>query len=194
MSCNCSCSSANLPCCCPTPSVNTTTTSAPCPDGTLCDEVVSSDCIVYNGVSVPCYNIANGSTVTDLLQVLIAKLGPCTTTTTLPAGGVFNVIVNSNVTGGSITAVNPSNLYTGVTLPCTVGNTKTGVLISSLTGGSMSINGTTGSAAAKLLIIKNNITISTSNIAANQTNFTVTITSVTVGLTDSLTIQLVTQA
>lgn len=83
MSCNCNNSYYNLPCCCPTePLITTTTTS--CPDGTICDEVMQSDCIIYNGYDLGCYGIAPGSSLTTILQTLILLLPGCSTTTTEP--------------------------------------------------------------------------------------------------------------
>jgi hypothetical protein len=83
MACSCNNSYYNLPCCCPTEPLITTTTTL-CPDGTICEEVLQSDCIIYNGYDLGCYGIAPGSSLTTILQTLILLLPGCSTTTTEP--------------------------------------------------------------------------------------------------------------
>jgi hypothetical protein len=158
----------------------------------------SSDCIIYNGVAAPCFNINTGSSVTDLLEVLITKLGACaptTTTTTTIAPGVLTINVLSAVTGGQIVSFGTAfyTLNGGNALPCAAGATKLGNITTALTSASLNTTVTTGTVAAKLLIIKNSVTIGTLNIAANQTNFVATITGLTWLTTDNVTVQLITQ-
>lgn len=202
MSCNCGCSSMNLPCCCPTPVSGITTTTTLCPGGNPCDEMFSSDCIIYNGPSASCFNINTGSNVTQLLQILMAQLGPCsttttssTTTTTTLGPGIFTVNVASGVTSGQIVSFGTTfYTLTSGTLPCAAGATKLGNITTALTNASLTTTVTTGAVAAKLLIIKNSVTIGTLNIATNQTNFAATITGLTWLTTDNVTVQLITQA
>lgn len=84
MACGCNNSYYSLPCCCPQAPVGTTTTTTTtlCPDAIPCEEAYKSDCIIYNGPNLACYGIKTGDTVTDILNVIIAQLDPCTTTTT----------------------------------------------------------------------------------------------------------------
>lgn len=185
MSCNCNNAYYSLPCCCPTP-VGTTTTTTLCPNGNPCDEMFSSDCIIYNGVAAPCFNINTGNSVTQLLQAIITQLGACTT---------FTVNVLSTLTSAQIISFGTTfyTLNTGNTLPCAAGATKLGLLTSPLTNGSLTTIVTTGTTAAKLLVIKNNLVIGSANIAANQSNSSVTISGLTWITTDKLTIQLIAQ-
>jgi hypothetical protein len=185
MSCNCNNAYYSLPCCCPTP-VGTTTTTTLCPNGNPCDEMFSSDCIIYNGVAAPCFNVNTGDTVTEMLQAIITQLGACATLT---------VNVPSALTSAEIVSFGTPfyTLNTGNTLPCVAGVTVLGLLTSALTNGSLTTNVTTGATAAKLLIIKNNLVIGSANITANQTNTLVTISGLTWVTTDKLTIQLIAQ-
>ena len=82
MSCSCNNSYYNLPCCCPTGDPTTTHTTTQCLNGEPCEEAYSSDCVIYTE-NVPCYGISVGSTITEIIQILIAQLPQCTTTTTL---------------------------------------------------------------------------------------------------------------
>ena len=84
MSCGCNNSYYNLPCCCPPVPVGTTTTTTTtqCPNAIPCDEAYESDCIIYNGPNIPCYGIKTGDSVTDIINIIISQLNPCTTTTT----------------------------------------------------------------------------------------------------------------
>lgn len=84
MACGCNNSYYNLPCCCPPARVGTTTTTTTtlCPDAIICEEAYQSDCIIYNGPDLACYGIKTGDSVTDILNIIIAQLNPCTTTTT----------------------------------------------------------------------------------------------------------------
>lgn len=79
MSCNCQ----STPCCCP--NWTTTTTTYSCEDGSICDIVYSTDCVIYNGEEVvfeDCLTISPGDTYTTILQNIISNLAECTTTTT----------------------------------------------------------------------------------------------------------------
>jgi hypothetical protein len=79
MSCNCQ----STPCCCP--NWTTTTTTYSCEDGSTCDIVYSTDCVIYNGeemVFEDCLTISPGDTYTTILQNIISNLAECTTTTT----------------------------------------------------------------------------------------------------------------
>lgn len=82
MACSCNNSYYNLPCCCPT-EIITTTTTIPC-EGTICEEAVQSDCIIYTGYDLGCYGIAPGTSLTVILETLIGLIPGCTTTTTQP--------------------------------------------------------------------------------------------------------------
>jgi hypothetical protein len=53
-----------------------------CPDAIPCEEAYQSDCIIYNGPDLTCYGIQTGYSVTQILNIIIAQLDPCTTTTT----------------------------------------------------------------------------------------------------------------
>jgi len=197
MSCNCNNAYYSLPCCCPT-HVGTTTTTTNCPNGNPCDEMFSSDCIMYNGTSIPCFNITSGSSVTQLLQTIITQLGACpstTTTTTAIPQGIFTINVLSTLTSAQIVSFGTTfyTLNSGNTLPCAAGATKLGLITTALTNGSLTINVTTGSTAAKLLIIKNNVTIGSANVAINQTNLGVVISSLTWVVGDDITVQLIAQ-
>lgn len=80
MSCNCQ----STPCCCP--NWTTTTTTYSCEDGSLCDIVYSTDCVIYNGEEIvfeDCLTISPGDTYTTILQNIISNLAECTTTTTV---------------------------------------------------------------------------------------------------------------
>jgi hypothetical protein len=96
MACSCNNSYYNLPCCCPTEPVITTTTTA-CPDGTICEEVMQSDCIVYNGYDLACYGIAPGTNLTTILQTLILLLPGCTTTTTTPVTTTTTIFSSESI-------------------------------------------------------------------------------------------------
>lgn len=77
MSCSCNNVYYNLPCCCPVNTSTTTTTTTACPDAIPCDEVMDSDCVIYNGPDLECYGISTGASVTDILEVIIAQLPTC---------------------------------------------------------------------------------------------------------------------
>jgi hypothetical protein len=104
MSCACNNSYYNLPCCCPT-GEQTTYTTTQCANGEPCEEAYSSDCIIYSGTSssgsgssgsgsgstsgsgsgstAACYGITPGTSMTQIIQLLISQLPQCTTTTTI---------------------------------------------------------------------------------------------------------------
>ena len=84
MACGCNNSYYSLPCCCPQAPAGTTTTTTTtlCPDAIPCEEAYKSDCIIYNGPDLACYGIRTGDSVTDIINIIIAQLDPCTTTTT----------------------------------------------------------------------------------------------------------------
>ena len=115
MSCSCNSSYYNLPCCCPPAKTGTTTTSTTtlCPDAIPCEEAYQSDCIIYNGPDLTCYGIQTGYSVTQILNIIIAQLDPCTTTTTTttticlrPVGlttYTFNTAINGVPFNGTLT-------------------------------------------------------------------------------------------
>jgi hypothetical protein len=86
MSC-CSNSYNNIPCCCS--SYVTTTTTCPfgiccepaCDGGTPCVEIVSTDCVFYNGpvVELDCISLTinPGDSYTQILQSIISSLPIC---------------------------------------------------------------------------------------------------------------------
>lgn len=84
MACGCNNSYYSLPCCCPQAPAGTTTTTTTtlCPDAIPCEEAYKSDCIIYNGPDLACYGIKTGDSVTNIINIIIAQLNPCTTTTT----------------------------------------------------------------------------------------------------------------
>lgn len=84
MACGCNNSYYSLPCCCPQAPAGTTTTTTTtlCPDAIPCEEAYKSDCIIYNGPDLACYGIKTGDSVTNIINIIIAQLDPCTTTTT----------------------------------------------------------------------------------------------------------------
>lgn len=78
MSCGCNNKLYHLPGCPQgvTPEVN-------CPEGEPCDTIYPADCVIYTGPPIPCYNIATGDRVSEVLEKLIAEIfTPCSTTTT----------------------------------------------------------------------------------------------------------------
>ena len=120
MSCNCNNSYQNLPCCCPTGTTTTSTTTV-CPDAIPCDEVVESDCVVYNGPKLECYGINSGDSVTDILEILIAHLPACVSCrsiTLTPASGP--VTFQYTVCGGS--SVTTLTITTATTICCNINN------------------------------------------------------------------------
>jgi len=154
MACGCNNSYYNLPCCCPPARVGTTTTTTTtlCPDAIPCEEAYQSDCIIYNGPDLTCYGITSGSTVTQILNIIIAQLDPCTTTTTTtttvcvrPTGLTtysFNTAINGvSFNANLVDACNAYNQY----LADPGGNTLTGITAqgSSLSYGSVIYNGDT---------------------------------------------------
>ena len=89
--CGCKDSFLTSPPPCPTP--------AGCPDPIPCQEVLSSDCIIYNGPDISCNNtviITSDSTWTELLEDLVAYF--CTTYGTVP---LISCGVTPVVTAGS---------------------------------------------------------------------------------------------
>jgi hypothetical protein len=89
--CGCKDSFLTSPPPCPTP--------AGCPDPIPCQEVLSSDCIIYNGPDISCNNtviITSDSTWAELLQDLVAYF--CTTYGTVP---LISCGVTPVVTAGS---------------------------------------------------------------------------------------------
>jgi len=130
----------------------TTTTTTLCPDAIICEEAYQSDCIIYNGPDLTCYGITSGSTVTQILNIIIAQLDPCTTTTTTtttvcvrPTGLTtynFNTAINGvSFNANLVDACNAYNQY----LADPGGNTLTGITAqgSSLSYGSVIYNGDT---------------------------------------------------
>jgi hypothetical protein len=128
----------------------TTTTTTLCPDAIPCEEAYQSDCIIYNGPDLGCYGITSGSSVTQILNIIIAQLNPCTTTTTTtttvcvrPTGlttFTFNTAINGvSFNANLVDACNAYNQY----LADPGGNTLTGVAAqgSSLSYGSVIYNG-----------------------------------------------------
>lgn len=81
MSCNCDAIYDNkIPCCCSTgtPVVCTTTT---CIAAQPCNQTVESDCVLYNKEH-ECLDTTSGSTVTEVIDIILDKLNliDCTTT------------------------------------------------------------------------------------------------------------------
>lgn len=153
MACGCNNSYYNLPCCCPPAKVGTTTTTTTtlCPDAIICEEAYQSDCIIYNGPDLACYRIKTGDSVTDILNIIIAQLNPCTTTTT----STTTVCVRpTGLTTYSLnTAINGVSFNANLVDACTAynqyvadpgGNTLTGISGqgSSLSYGSVLYDGT----------------------------------------------------
>lgn len=73
MSCN---SNNTVPCCCPPDNISVSTCDPfpPCNNGEKCDEVVLTDCIIHNGISVPCLNIFPGQTYTEILVAILNEI------------------------------------------------------------------------------------------------------------------------
>jgi parallel beta-helix repeat protein len=79
MSCNCH----SIPCCCRVAGSYPTTTTTICPDYTPCDVTATSDCVVHDGIELNnCFGISAGDTLTQIIDVIIARYPQCTTTTT----------------------------------------------------------------------------------------------------------------
>jgi len=97
MSCCCNSLYTGIPCCCP-PYTTTTTTFPICKDGEQCDEVYTTDCVIYTGdpISLPCLTIEEGDRYTDILEAILANLADCeplgTTTTTTQGPQVLRSI------------------------------------------------------------------------------------------------------
>jgi hypothetical protein len=184
MACSCNNSYYNLPCCCPTVPPTTTTTTL-CPDGTVCEEVIESDCVLYTGFELACYGISQGSTLTEIIEELLDLLPEC------PIN--FNANVTLGLTGCSIISFS-TTLYTTVStgsLPVTVGNSLTARLTTALANSSLTVNVTTGTVDVILLVIVNNIVVKSITVLANQINFGVVIPSLTWLISDKVTIQMI---
>jgi hypothetical protein len=186
MACSCNNSYYSLPCCCPPEPITTTTTTL-CPDGTICEEVIQSDCVIYNGFDLSCYGIEQGDSLTSILETLLDLLPGC------PVN--LNIDVSLELPGASINSFSVSLYSSPVsgTLPVTSGNNLTAVLTLANPGGNLVTNVTTGDDPAILLIIVNNVVIGSANVAANQTNVPVDILGLTWTLSDMLTVQLIAQ-
>lgn len=155
MACCCNNSYYSLPCCCPPAVVGTTTTTTTtlCPDAIPCEEAYLSDCIIYNGPDLTCYGITSGSSVTEILNIIIAQLDPCTTTTTstttacVRPTGLTTYTLNTAINGVSFSA-NLEEACTAYNQYATNpgGNTLTGISGqgSSLSYGSVIYNGEDG--------------------------------------------------
>jgi hypothetical protein len=84
MSCCCNNSYSGLPCCCPANFSTTTTTTCPygiccdlsCENGEICEEVYSSDCIIYSGTEkiTDCFTIQPGMTLTEILETIMSTI------------------------------------------------------------------------------------------------------------------------
>ena len=109
MSCSCNNSYRNLPCCCPTVVPTTTHTTTLCPNGEPCEEAYSSDCVTYTGNGSSCYGIITGSNVTQVINILIAQLPQCTTTTTTLAPITTTTTTIEPTTTTTTVAPIPSN-------------------------------------------------------------------------------------
>lgn len=184
MACSCNNSYYNLPCCCPTVPATTTTTTL-CPDGTICEQVIESDCVLYTGFDLACYGILQGTNLTSVIQTLLNLLPDC------PIN--FNANVTLGLTGATINSFS-TTLYTTVStgvLPVTVGNSLTARLTTALAGSTLTINVNTGADDVILLIIVDNIVVKSITVLANQTNFGVAIPLVTWNFSDMVTIQMI---
>lgn len=51
-----------------------------------CQEIFSTDCIIYTGPDLPCYGITTNMTLTEILEIIYQGVYPncVTTTTTIP--------------------------------------------------------------------------------------------------------------
>jgi len=123
MSCSCNNSYYNLPCCCPPVPVGptTTTTTTVCPDAIPCEEAYQSDCIIYNGPDITCYGIKTGDSVTDIINIIIAQLNPCTTTTT----STTSTTTAGPTTTSSTTTSSTTTTTTEVPITSTTSSTTT---------------------------------------------------------------------
>jgi len=184
MACSCNNSYYNLPYYCPTVPLTTTTTTL-CPDGTVCEEVIESDCVLYTGFELACYGISQGSTLTEIIEELLDLLPDC------PIN--FNANVTLGLTGTTINSFS-TTLYTTVStgvLPVTAGNSLTARLTTALAGSTLTVNVNTGAVDVILLVIVDNIVVKSVTVLANQTNFDVAIPTVTWSLSDMVTIQMI---
>jgi hypothetical protein len=98
--CGCKDSFLTSPPPCPTP--------AGCPDPVPCQEVLSSDCIIYNGPNISCNStvvITSDSTWTELLEDLVAYF--CTTYGTVPliSCGVTTVVTAGSSVNSALTQI-----------------------------------------------------------------------------------------
>lgn len=75
MSCNCGSKINKLPCCCKTGTPAVCPPAPACPDAQPCDYIVESDCVTYNGTSVPSAGVTAGMTVTEVINVFAEALG-----------------------------------------------------------------------------------------------------------------------
>jgi len=83
-----------------------------CPAGPKCDELVSTDCVLYTGPDIPCYGITTNMTITEVLDILYHAIYPnCLTTTTSSTS--------------TTTTLNPCAICTGTaatpTIACLIG-------------------------------------------------------------------------
>jgi hypothetical protein len=117
MSCGCNNSYYNLPCCCPQGPTTTTTTTL-CPDAIPCEESYQSDCIIYNGPDITCYGIKTGDSVTDILNIIISQLNPCTTTTTSTT--TTSTTTTSTTSTTTTTTEAPTTTTTTTAVPCII--------------------------------------------------------------------------
>ena len=88
------------------PSFIPNTPAALCPGqepcvGEICEEKISTDCVLYTGPDVPCYGITNGMTVTEILLLILQHINPqctttssTTTTTTIPPTTTTTTLVD----------------------------------------------------------------------------------------------------
>jgi hypothetical protein len=54
-----------------------------CQDGTQCVSIFTTDCVIYNSDDLLCYGVEKGSTLTEVLLILLKFVFPeCHTTTT----------------------------------------------------------------------------------------------------------------
>lgn len=104
----------------------------PCDDPTPCDQIISTDCVIYTGPDVPCYGLVTGMSLTEVLNILFQIAYPqCTTTTT-----------TSTTT---TTTANPSTTTTTTALPTTSTTSTTSTSTTSTSTSSTSTTSTTSS-------------------------------------------------
>lgn len=167
MSCN-NCNCNTNPCNCGCKSTTTTTcmpvSPEPCYD--LCDEVIVSDCVIYDGPNLDCYGIKNGDSVKSIFKIIFDKL---------------------NVTNCSCSFTSVIANWVPAIPPTTTTSTSTSTTTSTST--STSTSSSTSTTSSTTTVPPTTSTSSTSTSTSTSSTSTSTSTSSTSSSTTSTTTQ-----